>query len=170
MNLNNVLYIRSDRRDGDDALIAKLHYEGYKNLGPRFGTSFDEYVWKTIEEANLDERWINTHDKSRVWFAELHDETIGCAALVDRGVRAQLRWVVVLDEARGLGVGRKLLNEVLNFASQQNFKSIFLETIDDLTPSMTLYETTGFKLISKKQMQLWYGEDGCEVVMEKTLS
>jgi len=170
MKLDNTLCIRSDRRESDDELIAQLHHDGYKKLGPRFGAPFDAYVVQTLEEANLAQRWLDADDRSRVWFAELNGKPIGCAALVDRGERAQLRWVVVLDEARGLGAGRKLLNQVLNFASQHNFKSIYLETIDDLTLSMTLYETSGFALVSKKQMQLWYGEDGCEVVMEKMLS
>lgn len=169
MKLDNVLYIRSDRRHGDDALVAKLHTEGYKKLGSRFGEPFDRYVEYTLQEAKLDQRFADKNDRTNVWYAQLEGQTVGCAALVDRGDRAQLRWVVVLEEARGLGLGKKLLNLVLAHARETGFSSIYLETIDELTPSMTLYEGLGFQLVSKKNIPLWYGEDGCEVVMDMRL-
>ncbi len=164
-----MLCIRSDFRDGDVERIADLHTKGYANLGPRFGAPFDSYVLETLKEANLKARSQDENDRTRIWFAELDGQTVGCAALVDRGERAQLRWVVVLDEARGNGIGRKLLDAVLSHAKETGFDEIYLETIDQLTPSMTLYERSGFKLLSQKIMPLWYGENGCEVVMNMKL-
>lgn len=164
-----MLCIRSDFRAGDVERIADLHTKGYAKLGPRFGAPFDAYVIQTLDEANLQVRSQSETDRTQVWFAELDGNIVGCAALVDRGDRAQLRWVVVLDEARGNGIGKKLLNAVLAHARDTGFEEIYLETIDQLTPSMTLYEQAGFQLLSQKIMPLWYGENGCEVVMNMKL-
>ncbi|MEX1250388.1 MAG: hypothetical protein WEA77_04245, partial [Hyphomonas sp.] len=93
--------LRSDWRSGDADLIVGLHRRGYGGEGPVFAGRFSEYVGLTVAEAGLDA----PGHASRVWFAERGGEPLGCAAMIDRGTRGQLRWVVPVPvpEARGLG-------------------------------------------------------------------
>ena len=151
MNASAIHY-RHDRRPGDDQLIVDLHRLGYAQEGDRFGPLFCAYVGETVAEAQLERA-----DSGRVWFAECAGETLGCAAMINRGHRGQLRWVVLLPEARGLGVGKKLVDLALDHARLLGFTEVFLETTDNLPASMALYERLGFQTVHDEPADLWHG-------------
>ena len=155
--------IRSDWRAGDVDLIVDLHRRGYAAEGDRYGEDFLRHVHHTVEEADIPGR-----PASRVWFAELDGETVGCAALVDRGDRGQLRWVVLTPETRGLGLGRKLLDAAMAHASAQGWTSVYLETTDGLETSMALYKRMGFTVDVDEDQPLWEG-GGKYIVMSLVL-
>ena len=145
--------LRNTWRPGDADLIVDLRRRGYASEGDRFGPSFPAYVRKTVEEAGLD---APGHD-SRVWFAERAGETLGCAAMIDRHGRGQLRWVVLLPAARGLGLGKAMLRSAMDHASAQGWPEVFLETTDGLHASMQLYLANGFSVTSNTEVELWDG-------------
>ena len=150
---------RHDRRPGDDQLIVDLHRFGYAPEGDRFGPPFWEFVAETVAEAQLDRP-----GRSRVWFAEMDGKTVGCSALVDRGDVGQLRWVVLLPEARGSGAGCKLVDLALDHARACGHHEVFLETTDGLASSMAIYEKVGFETTDAHVERLWHG-DGEHVTM-----
>ncbi len=156
-----MITIRCDRRTGDDALIVDLHRRGYAPHGDRFGPSFYDFVAETVAEAALD-----NPARGRVWFAERGGMAIGCAAFVDRGAKGQLRWVVADPEARGTGLGRTLVQTVLDHAQALGKRSIYLETTDDLAASKGLYDALGFETVSVAIEPLWHG-DGVMIVMQR---
>ena len=145
--------LRSDWQAGDAQLIVDLHRLGYVSEGPRFGDPFPDYVHQTVREAGLD----RAGHASRVWFAERGAEVLGCAAMIDRGTRGQLRWVVLLPAARGLGIGKALLAAALDHASNQPWDEVFLETTDALDASMQLYLANGFAVTRDEETDLWFG-------------
>lgn len=153
------IQFRHDRRPGDDQLIVDLHRLGYAVEGDRFGEPFCAFVAQTVAEAQLDRP-----GRSRVWFAERGGETVGCAALVDRGNAGQLRWVVLLPAARGTGAGRTLVNVALDHARSCGHREIFLETTDGLTSSMAIYGKLGFQTTNAHVEPLWHG-DGLHITM-----
>lgn len=159
--------IRHTRQPGDDALIVDLHRVGYGPHGPRFGPLFCEFVAETVAEGALD-----NPANGRVWFAEASGRAIGCAAMVNRpgtggeAGRGQLRWVVLLPEARGIGLGKRLVGLALDYAKAQGHERVFLETTDGLPESMGLYEHLGFQTIVARPEPLWHGE-GLLIVMER---
>lgn len=157
------LTIRSDWREGDAGLIVDLHRRGYADDPDRYGADFLEHVRHTVGEAD-----IPGHPASRVWFAELDGETVGCAALVDRGDRGQLRWVVLTQETRGLGIGRQLLATAMAHAGAQDWCSVYLETTDGLDVSMALYRRLGFRVDVVEDRPLWQG-GGQFIVMSRDL-
>lgn len=144
--------IRNDWREGDVDRIVELHRQGYAHEPVRYGEDFLRHVRGTVEEAD-----IPSHPASRVWFAELDGETVGCAALVDRGDKGQLRWVVLTPETRGLGIGRQMLEAAMEHASEQDWESLYLETTDGLDASMTLYKQLGFTVEIAEDRPLWHG-------------
>jgi GNAT superfamily N-acetyltransferase len=162
MGLGEIRY-RHDWRKGDDALIVELHRRGYEPEGERFGAAFCDFVGETVTEARLDQP-----GRSRVWFAERDGEAVGCAALVDRGVVGQLRWVVLLPSARGSGAGRKLVDLALEHAHNCGHREVFLETTDGLESSMAIYEKLGFTIADQRVEPLWHG-DGERIRMKLTL-
>jgi N-acetylglutamate synthase-like GNAT family acetyltransferase len=155
----SLITFRHDRQPGDDQLIVDLHRLGYAVEGDRFGPPFWDFVAETVSEAQLDQP-----GRSRVWFAEMDGLAVGCSALVDRGEVGQLRWVVLLPEARGSGAGRKLVDLALDHAHSCGHREVFLETTDGLASSMAIYEKVGFETTDAHVERLWHG-DGVHVTM-----
>lgn len=156
--------LRSEWQPGDADLIVDLHRRGYAGEGPAFADPFPDYVGETVREAGLD----RPGHASRVWFAERGTETLGCAAMIDRGTRGQLRWVVLLPQARGLGLGKALFNAAMDHARAQGWPEVFLETTGGLEASMRLYLANGFTVTSDQPAQLW-GMPGHHIVMTRRL-
>lgn len=155
----SLITFRHDRQPGDDQLIVDLHRLGYAVEGDRFCPPFWDFVAETVSEAQLDQP-----GRSRVWFAEMDGLAVGCSALVDRGEVGQLRWVVLLPEARGSGAGRKLVDLALDHAHSCGHREVFLETTDGLASSMAIYEKVGFETTDAHVERLWHG-DGVHVTM-----
>ncbi len=54
--------------------------------------------------------------------------------------------IVVNPEYRGRGIGRTLLERGIQWAHENNFPGVMLETQDDNVPACTLYQSCGFTL------------------------
>jgi ribosomal protein S18 acetylase RimI-like enzyme len=54
--------------------------------------------------------------------------------------------LVVNPEYRGLGIGRKLLERGIQWARENDFPGVMLETQDDNVPACMLYQSCGFVL------------------------
>jgi len=54
--------------------------------------------------------------------------------------------LVVNPEYRGLGIGRRLLEQGIQWARENDFPGVMLETQDDNVPACTLYQSCGFML------------------------
>ena len=53
----------------------------------------------------------------------------------------------LLPQARGLGLGKELINRSLAFARESGYKKIYLETMPELTQALSVYEKFGFKYL-----------------------
>ena len=72
---------------------------------------------------------------------------MGCMAryMVLSGNKGWIEDVVVAREARGRGIGRKLMNHLIDFGKSENLGEILLFTGKQRKPAIALYETLGFK-------------------------
>lgn len=150
--MSDEIQIRSDLRAGDLGRVIELHGTCYDDL-PGFGLSFEAYVARTIAEYVLDNQ-----ARGRLWLAEQGGRLIGCTAIAlrDNGV-GQLRWVLVDQSARGMGLGKQLVDAALEYCREAGCESVFLETTDGLPESQALYEKLGFNVISNETEELWDG-------------
>ena len=150
--MSDDITIRHDLRVGDLGRIIALHGEVYDAM-PGYGLAFEAYVARTIAEYYLD-----AGGAGRIWLAERDGKIIGCAAMVLRdGGLGQLRWVLVDSSARGIGLGKGLVNSALDYARDNACSSAFLETTDGLPESQHLYEALGFEVVSDVREELWDG-------------
>lgn len=69
---------------------------------------------------------------------------------------AHLRWFVVDDRARGLGIGRALLARSVAFARERGAPGICLYTFAGLDAACHLYEQAGFRLVSESELDRWW--------------
>jgi DNA-binding MarR family transcriptional regulator/GNAT superfamily N-acetyltransferase len=115
-----------------------------------------EYGWDETFEALVAEiaaRFLRSRDpaRERCWVAERDGEIVGSVFLVDAGGGlAKLRLLYVEPQARGLGLGRRLVEEALRFAKGAGYRAVTLWTNDVLTAARRIYETTGFRLVSSE--------------------
>lgn len=80
-------------------------------------------------------------------------QAIGCCALrpihdVDHSNACEMKRLYVVPEARGLGVGRLLAQEVLERAKLLGYSCVLLDTLDEMEAARALYEELGFEEIS----------------------
>jgi DNA-binding MarR family transcriptional regulator/GNAT superfamily N-acetyltransferase len=81
--------------------------------------------------------------------ASLHGRPMGCAALKFHGEEpAEIKRMWVSDSARGLGLGRRLLNEIEAQAVAHGTLTLRLETNRALKEAINLYRSAGYVEVS----------------------
>jgi GNAT superfamily N-acetyltransferase len=104
--------------------------------------------------ASSHSRKLADHDPAseRLWIAEVDGERAGCVFVVrseQDAQAAQLRCLLVDANARGLGVGRKLVDECIRFSAAARYQRVVLWTNDVLVGARRIYEAAGFSLVSQ---------------------
>ncbi len=84
-------------------------------------------------------------ESGAIWTALKDGEFVGTVSAVPREGRLYIRSMAVVPSAQGLGIGRRLLETVENFAVENRFKNLFLYTVPFLDGAIRLYEQSGFK-------------------------
>ena len=84
---------------------------------------------------------------------------LGAVLLVKGGEEtAKLRLLYVEPQARGLGIGRKLVNECTRFARSAGYRKIALWTNSVLFAARRIYEDAGYQLV-KSEPHHSFGQD-----------
>ena len=116
-----------------------------------------EFGWNTDYEglvARIVADFAEDHDPhlERVWIAELDGRPVGCVMCVrdEAPGTARLRLLLVEPEARGLGIGDRLVGAVIDFARGVGCRELVLWTNDVLAAARRVYQRHGFVLVDEK--------------------
>jgi GNAT superfamily N-acetyltransferase len=133
--------------------IAELHGTYYhEHWG--FDLFFESKV--AIELSEFLRRF--NEERDGFWVASVEEKIVGSIAIdgVHRNSKgAHLRWFIVAPESQGHGIGKKLLEEAVEFCRKTKFNKVYLWTFSGLDPARHLYEKFGFKLCEEHEGNQW---------------
>ncbi len=147
-------YLLRPHRSGDMGWIIGAHGRIYT----------EEYGWDDTFEAMVAEiasNFLRNFDpKSECcWIAEQQGRQIGSAMVVrDNDETAKLRLVIVDPDARGLGVGLRLVEECINFSKRAGYSRMILWTNDNLYAAIAVYKKLGF-VLEREEPHHSFGKD-----------
>ncbi|RNI30613.1 GNAT family N-acetyltransferase [Rufibacter latericius] len=138
--------IRTFLKSGDLGYLTYLHGILYQQ---EYGytMAFESYV-----AAGLNEFYQQYTDaRNRVWVAEHNGKMVGFLLTMDRGEWAQLRYFLITPGYRGLGLGKKLLRQSIEFLVEVGYSKTYLWTTHEQTQAAQLYRNVGFVLSEEKE-------------------
>jgi DNA-binding MarR family transcriptional regulator/N-acetylglutamate synthase-like GNAT family acetyltransferase len=116
----------------------------------------DELGWPPEFEAlvaRIVADFLTEHDpkRERGWIGELDGERAGAVYCVRKSDDvAQLRLLFVEDWARGVEVGRKLVDRCIRFARSKGYERMILWTNSSLESARRIYDAAGFEQIGEE--------------------
>ncbi|XP_031236762.1 probable N-acetyltransferase CML5 [Mastomys coucha] len=116
---------------------------------------FKEYVAMSLQTdmADITKSYLNAHGS--FWVAESGEQVVGmvgCLPVKDPplgGKQMQLFHLSVSSQHRGQGIAKALVRAVLQFARDQGYSDVVLETSVIQQSAITLYEAMGFQRTGK---------------------
>jgi GNAT superfamily N-acetyltransferase len=116
----------------------------------------EEYGWDATYEALAAEivaQFIRNYDskRERCWIAEKDGARVGAVFVAKASNEiAKLRLLHVEPEARGLGIGKRLVEECVRFARLAGYQKMTLWTQSTLNAARHIYSQTGFQVVGEE--------------------
>jgi DNA-binding MarR family transcriptional regulator/GNAT superfamily N-acetyltransferase len=133
-----------DPLPGDLGWVISAHGELYaREYG--YGPGFEALVARIVAD------FASSRDgeRERAWIAAREGRRLGSIFLVKADEEtAKLRLLLLAPEARGLGLGRRLVEECLAFARAAGYRRVALWTNEALVAARAIYAKAGFALVS----------------------
>jgi GNAT superfamily N-acetyltransferase len=136
--------IRAADRPGDLGWVLMAHGERYA----------EEYGWATDATTApiiADYAGSAVPGRDAAWIAELDGVRVGSVFCVHAdATTAKLRLLLVDPAARGLGLGRALVDRCVAFARDAGYRRLVLWTNEPLATARHLYVAAGFTLTDER--------------------
>ena len=158
-DLHAPMIILREPKAGDLGWIVKRNAEIYaEEYG--WGGPFEGICAKIVADyaENLDSTL------ERCWIAEMGGENVGCVMLVrddpkakEAGV-ARIRLLLLDPSVRGMGLGRRLVDQCIMFAKAKGYRRVTLWTHKELTAARAVYAKFGFVKTGEETHDDWAGK------------
>ena len=130
---------------------------------------------KNILESDFDDFWSpnilenELLGENRNYFvAKKENVTIGFVGVMLNFPEMEIMNIVIKKSERRKGIGKLLLNKIIEFAKQNNYERIFLEVNENNFPAIKMYEN--FYFVQKGFRKNYYKNSENAIIMDKELS
>jgi N-acetylglutamate synthase-like GNAT family acetyltransferase len=150
MEFDSDCTIRDDLKPGDIGYLIHLQAEHYhKEFG--YDLEFEALI------ARLFSDFVMRNDtKEKLWVVEKNERIVGCVALFEENeTTARLRLLFLHPEARGNGMGKKLVKLATDYAEDAGYSSVVLMTEDILEAAGKIYRDLGYKIVKSEEKTMW---------------
>lgn len=149
----------------DNLVVAKVIRKVLLEMGvPKVGTAYADKALDNMYEAyNI--------PKATYFVIEDEGQIVGCSGIAQldnyEGNVCELQKMYLLAQARGRGLGAKMIKVCLEKAKSYGFEQCYLETMPYMKAAQKLYKKNGFEYIDAPMGNT--GHYSCPVWMLKTL-
>lgn len=155
--------IRPIEAQDDDAVAHVI-----RTVMPRYGASGPGFAIHDPEVTAMHAAF--TRPRTRYLVVEQGGRVVGGGGIAPLdggdGTTCELKKMYFLDDARGQGLGRALLEQLLEDARALGFSRIYLETLTGMDDAMKLYAKLGF---AKSCREGATGHFGCDLFFARAL-
>ncbi|MCM4157898.1 GNAT family N-acetyltransferase [Gramella sp. AN32] len=149
----------------DNAQVKTLIRAVLVEMGvPKIGTAYED---KSLDDMTSEYK----NDRKIYYIVEENNEIIGGSGIAPlTGLEeeiCELQKMYFLPQARGRGIGAKMISDCLKFAKKEGFKKCYIETLPYMENARKLYAKNGFETIEKQMGKT--GHYNCTVFMIKNL-
>lgn len=153
-------------KQGDNAALAKIIRDTLEEFNAnKPGTIYYDEATDHLFE-------VFKKNRSAYFVAELNGEQAGGSGIYPTAGlpedTCELVKFYLSSSARGMGIGKELLQKCIAAAKELGYKKIYLETMPELTIAIPMYEKFGFTYLPAARGSS--GHTGCDVWMIKDLS
>ena len=144
-----------DPRPGDMGWVVMQHGEVYAREAG-FNWEFEGSV------AEITAGFIQNFKPAREkgWIAEIDGERVGAVFVVQKAATvAQLRLLILTGEARGQGLGGRLVDECIAFARNRKYRKLVLRTQAHLLAARAIYQSRGFVRTASEPFEAYGRKD-----------
>jgi GNAT superfamily N-acetyltransferase len=141
--------IRPGDRPGDLGWIVQAHGELYA-AEHGWDATFEAHVAGSVARMGaLDPA------RERLWVADLDGRRVGCVACTtgSESGAAQLRILLLHPDARGQGLGTRLVRTCVEFARGAGYRRLDLWTVDALAAARRVYLAAGFRVVREERQR-----------------
>jgi DNA-binding MarR family transcriptional regulator/GNAT superfamily N-acetyltransferase len=141
-------------RPGDMGWVVERHalnYHAEYGWGARFEALVADIVREFLEKLDP--------ERERCWIAERNGERVGSVFVVRDAKRGQarLRLLLVEPSARGIGLGRRLVEQCIDFAREKGYRRLVLWTHANLDAARATYRKAGFRKLPRSEAHSTFG-------------
>lgn len=152
-------------RPADNAALAVI----IRNALEEFGANHPGTVYY---DASTDALYELFREPGSGYFVATNDEELlgGGGIFPTAGLpddTCELVKMYLRPDARGTGLGKKLIETSLDFAKKSGYKNVYLETMPELKPALKVYEKFGFNYLNGPLGDS--GHTGCTLWMSREL-
>jgi ribosomal protein S18 acetylase RimI-like enzyme len=116
--------------------------------GPNPGNQFDEH--------------LNRVGPENIWVAEVEGQVVGLTGLILMEDGAELEPIVVSKAYRGSGIGRKLVNTVIEAARSNSVRQLSVRPVGRNEQAIRFFHELGFDVLGHIELFIDFGTAGSQ--------
>ena len=141
--------------------IDKMTLLDYEKIKDNLVEEFDEFWTPNILKSELE------NELSRYIVAKIDDEIVGFAGVIILPDDAEITNIVTKKTMRKKGIGKHLLEKLIEISKEENKTEISLEVNEINEPAIRLYEKFGFEIVGRRKK--YYNRVNDAIIMTKKL-